>query len=116
MKKAFRYTILPALIALLYCSCSKDLGNYEYTDTNVITITTDMANVDPAVVINNDSLVVKQNDSLKINLLISQTKTSNDLSYEWMIVQAAAPLATRSVCCGKYSAAENKDHSYTKSL
>ena len=51
-----------------------------------------MANVDPAVVINNDSLVVKQNDSLKINILISQTKPSNDLAYEWMIIQNSATI------------------------
>src|SRR6187549_2753287 len=92
MKKVFRYTIAPALIVLAFYSCSKDLGNYDYTDANVITITTDMANADPAVVINNDSLVVKQNDSLKINILLSQTKPSNDLAYEWMIIQSVATL------------------------
>ena len=93
MKKLFRYIMVPALIALAFYSCKKDLGNYDYTDANVITITTDMANVDPAVVINNDSIVVKQNDSLKLNILISQTKPSNDLAYEWMITQTAATIA-----------------------
>ena len=82
MKNIFRYIIVTALIAFAFYSCSKDLGNYDYTDVNVVTITTDMANVDPLVVINNDSIVVKQNDSLKINILISQTKPSNDLAYE----------------------------------
>src|SRR6187399_2100978 len=90
MKKVFRYIMVTPLIAFVFYSCSKDLGNYDYNDANVITITTDMANVDPAVVINNDSLVVKQNDSLKINLLISQTKPSNDLAYEWMIIQSTS--------------------------
>src|SRR6478735_10054659 len=84
MKKVFRYIMIPALIAFVFYSCSKDLGNYDYTDANVITITTDMANVDPAV--------VKQNDSLKINILISQTKPSNDLAYEWMIIQSSSTI------------------------
>ncbi|HEY5773756.1 MAG TPA: PKD-like family lipoprotein, partial [Chitinophagaceae bacterium] len=92
MKKVFRYIMVTPLIVLAFYSCSKDLGNYDYSDANVITITTDMANVDPAVVINNDSLVVKQNDSLKVNILISQTKPSNDLAYEWMIIQNAATI------------------------
>jgi len=84
--------MVPALIVLSFYSCKKDLGNYDYTDANVITVTTDMANVDPLVVINNDSVVVKQNDSLKINVLISQTKPSNDLAYEWMIIQSAGTI------------------------
>jgi len=92
MKKVFRYIMVPALIVLTFYSCSKDLGNYDYNDANVITITTDMANVDPAVVINNDSIVVKQNDSLKINILLSQTKPSNDLGYEWMIIQSSSQI------------------------
>ena len=87
MKNSLRYTIFPLLIVFAFYACSKDLGNYEYTDANVITITTDMANVNPAVVINNDSIVVKQNDSLKVNIIISQTKPSSDLSFEWMIIQ-----------------------------
>jgi len=85
--------MLPALMVLAFYSCKKDLGNYNYTDANVITISTDMANVDPQVVINNDSVVVKQNDSLKINILVSQTKPSNDLTYEWTIIQSAATIA-----------------------
>src|SRR4029079_14633896 len=92
MKNFLKYITVPALIAFVFYSCSKDLGNYDYTDANVITISTDMANVDPAVVINNDSLVLKQNDSLKINILISQTKPSNDLAYEWMIIQSRSPI------------------------
>jgi hypothetical protein len=92
MKKVFRYIMVKLLIAFVFYSCSKDLGNYDYNDANVITITTDKANVDPLVVINNDSIVVKQNDSLKINILISQTKPANDLAYEWMIIQTAASI------------------------
>ena len=90
MKKTLRYVVLPLVMVISFYSCKKDLGNYDYTPTNVITITTDIANVDPTVVVNNDSIVVKQNDSLKLNILLSQTKPSNDLSFEWMIVQSAA--------------------------
>src|SRR6187402_1120606 len=93
MKKRFQYLLVSALLICFFCACKKDLGNYDYSDANVITITTDMANVNPAVVINNDSIVVKQNDSLKVNILISQTKPSNDLAYEWMIIQSAAIIA-----------------------
>ncbi len=90
MKKTLQYVVLPVAIVLAFCACKKDLGNYHYTDTNVITITTDLANVDPLIVINNDSVVVKQNDSLKVNILLTQTKPSNDLAFEWMIIQTVA--------------------------
>ena len=90
MKKTLQYAVLLLVIVIAFYSCKKDLGNYDYDPANVITITTDMANVDPLVVINNDSIVVKQNDSLKVNILLSQAKPSNDLSFEWMIIQSAA--------------------------
>lgn len=90
MKKILRYIIHPLLIVFSFYACKKDLGNYDYDPANVITITTDMASVDPAVVINNDSVVVKQNDSLKVNIILSQTKPSNDLAFEWMIIQSVA--------------------------
>ncbi|HEX6849385.1 MAG TPA: PKD-like family lipoprotein [Chitinophagaceae bacterium] len=93
MKKVFTHIMVSGLMVFAFYSCSKDLGNYDYSDANVITITTDMANVDPTVVVNSDSIVVKQNDSLKVNILLSQTKPSNDLSYEWMITQTAASIA-----------------------
>src|SRR4030095_4124072 len=90
MKKNVRFLIIAVLTMFLWSSCSKDLGNYNYTDPNVITITTDMANVDPTVVVTNDSIVVKQNDSLRVNILFSQTRPSNDLSFEWSITQSVA--------------------------
>lgn len=90
MKNIFRYIILSSVVVVSLYACKKDLGNYEYTDANVITITTDMANVDPLVVVNNDSIVVKQNDSLKVNVLLSQTKPSNDLAFEWLIIQSVS--------------------------
>jgi hypothetical protein len=93
VKNIFRVTIIMLLVVLAVSSCKKDLGNYKYTPINVITITTDMANVDPLVVVSNDSIVVKQNDSLKVNILLSQTKTSTGLSFQWMIVQIASSIA-----------------------
>ena len=88
MKKTLQYVTIPLVMVLAFCACKKDLGDYDYDPANVITITTDMANVDPTVVVTNDSIVVKQNDSLKVNILLSQTKPSNDLSFEWMIIQS----------------------------
>ena len=93
MKKRFQFLLFPSLLIFVFCACKKDLGNYDYTDANVITIMTDMTNVDPQVVVTNDSIVVKQNDSLNLNILLSQTKPSNDLSFEWMIIQNAAQIA-----------------------
>jgi hypothetical protein len=92
-KHILRITIISVLAMAAFSSCKKDLGNYDYSDANVITISTDLASVDPAVVINNDSIVVKQSDSLKVNILLSQTKPSDDLSFEWTVVQNAASLA-----------------------
>jgi len=92
MKRLSLFVVIPVLIIAALNACKKDLGNYDYDPANTITITTDMANVDPAVVVTNDSIVVKQNDSLKVNILLSQTNPSNDLSYEWMITQSASSI------------------------
>jgi hypothetical protein len=90
MKKQLLQIGFTLLLATVFYSCKKDKGNYSYTDPNVITITTDMATADPQVVINNDSIVLKQNDSLKLDILLTQTKPVTDLSYQWMITQISA--------------------------
>ena len=90
MKKNLQYIVVPLVVVVALYACKKDLGNYDYDPANVITITTDVANVDPLVVINNDSIVVKQNDSLKVNILLTQTKPSSDLAFEWMIIQSVS--------------------------
>jgi len=90
MKKRFQYLVLVILLISVFCACKKDLGNYDYKDANVITITTDTANVDRNVVVTNDSIIVKQNDSLKVEILLSQTISSNDLAFEWTVMQSAA--------------------------
>jgi hypothetical protein len=90
MKKQLIAVSLSLLILLAFNACKKDLGNYHYTDANTVMITTDMANVDPQVVVTNDSIVVRQNDSLKVDILVSQSIENNDLSYQWMVTQIAA--------------------------
>jgi len=92
MKNFFKYILVPVVLAISFYACKKDLGNYDYTDANVITISTDMANADPTVVINNDSIVTKQNDSLILDILLSQTKPTDDLSYEWLIIQSSSSI------------------------
>ncbi len=93
MKRVFSLVVLPIALMLIWTSCKKDLGNYDYSDANMITIVTDLANVDPQVVINNDSIVVKQNDTLTVNIIVTSTKPTENLSYEWMITQSAANIA-----------------------
>lgn len=88
MKKNLQYVMVSLVVAFAYYACKKDLGNHPYNSANVITITTDFANVDSLVVYRNDSIVVQQEDSLKMDVLLSQTKPSNDLAYEWMIIQS----------------------------
>lgn len=95
-KNILRITIISTLVVLAFSACKKDLGNYKYNPANTITITTDMATVDPLVVVTNDSIVVKQNDSLKVNILLSQTKPAGELSFEWIIIQNAGTLANPS--------------------
>src|SRR5438045_1698296 len=93
MKKQIIQITITLLMLFTFSGCKKDKGNYTYTDANDITITTDMTTADPLVVINNDSLVVKENDSLKLDVLITQRVASNDLSYQWLITQIAANLS-----------------------
>ena len=91
-KNSLRITIVGMLL-IVFAACKKDLGNYDYNPANTITITTDLAHVDPQVVVSNDSIVLKQNDSLTVNILLSQTKPTTDLSFEWTIIQTAPSLA-----------------------
>ena len=90
MKKTFQFLLLLLLLACVFSACKKDLGNYDYDEANVITITTDTASVDRTVVLTNDSIVAKQNDSLKVAILITQTKPTDNLAYEWIVTQTAA--------------------------
>ena len=89
---------------MCWCACKKDMGNYTYSDPNTLTITTDMANVDPQVVVTNDSIVVKANDSLTVNIIVAGTKSTDNLSYQWMITQSSSTLANP----GQYVVGSNK--------
>lgn len=88
MKNIFPALIIPALVFFAFSACKKN-GVDDFNPANVISITTDMAHVNPAVVINNDSIALKQNDSLVVNILLSHTIPGHDLSYEWLITQTA---------------------------
>ena len=87
MKRLLQFLLAAGAMVAGLTACKRDLGNYDYNTPNTISITTDMANADPQVVINNDSIVVRQNDSLKLNVILSQTHESDDLSFAWMITQ-----------------------------
>jgi hypothetical protein len=86
-KKHFNSLVIACVLLLALAACKRDLGNYNYNPVNVITITTDTVNANRLMVINNDSLVVQQGDTLKVKVLLSQTKASDDLSFSWMITQ-----------------------------
>ncbi|HSC53402.1 MAG TPA: PKD-like family lipoprotein [Phnomibacter sp.] len=96
MKKIFVIGTLLLAFACCFYACKKDLGNYDYSDANVITIKTDMVTNDPNMVVTADSVVLRQNDSIRVNILVSQTKPSSDLSYTWMVVQANSTLGNPS--------------------
>lgn len=93
MKRLLQFLLIAAIMGVGMIACKRDLGNYDYDPANTIAITTDMAGADPLVVINNDSIVVRQNDSLKLNVILSQTKASDDLSFSWLVTQTTAVLA-----------------------
>ena len=92
MIKFFRILTFCILVITCWCACKKDMGNYTYADPNALTITTDMANVDPQVVVTNDSIVVKENDSLTVNIIVAGTKSTDNLSYQWMITQSSSTI------------------------
>jgi hypothetical protein len=91
-KNIWNTAVFGTLAILAFSACKKDLGNYSYTQPNTITIATDVQSVDPTVVFSNDSISLKQADTLKMSVVLTQTKPSDSLSYQWMIIQAAANL------------------------
>jgi len=93
IKNIWNTAIIATLALLVFSACKKDVGNYTYTPINTITVVTDSVNVDRNVVVTNDSISLKQNDSLTVNILLAQTKASDNLSFQWMIEQNAVSLA-----------------------
>jgi hypothetical protein len=51
-----------------------------------------MANSNPQVIITNDSIVVRQNDSLIVNIIVTQTQPDHELSYQWIVTQYVSTL------------------------
>jgi hypothetical protein len=87
MKKYIIYFFLFSAIIVFY-SCYKDKGNYDYKDINKITISSTA-----------DTFNVLLPDSLRINLTITQTlQDPAGLSFQWvMYPNTSAPLTRRTL-------------------
>jgi len=71
-----RFAVAACIVTVLITACSKDLGNYDYNDANRIGISSTA-----------DSFAIRQNDTLNIQINLSQTKPAGQLSYEWFLIQ-----------------------------
>jgi hypothetical protein len=88
MKKILGVFLGLAIAAAMMIGCSKDQGNYDYNEVNALKISTDMTNADPGVFITPDSILLRQNDSLKVTLKIDASLGPVDnLSYQWLVTQ-----------------------------
>lgn len=87
--KTMKYNIWCfVILGLLLTACSKDKGNYTYTEVNTIRISTDMDYVDHSVFITADSIELQQNDSLHVKLKVEQSEGKQAaLSYRWYVTQ-----------------------------
>ncbi|MDI3321480.1 PKD-like family lipoprotein [Pinibacter soli] len=92
-KNIWRAFIVAALGICALVACKKDKGNYNYSSVNTITVITDTVNANRSQIITVDSISVKQFDTLTVNIQLSQTQASENLSYQWMIIQTAQNLA-----------------------
>jgi len=81
------FSVLAFIIIIITFSCSKDKGNYSYKDINLITVSATKTN---AATGKPDSLWLKQSDTLSMELTLTQTQTSNDLSYSWYLTQTSS--------------------------
>ncbi|MBO9204702.1 MULTISPECIES: PKD-like family lipoprotein [Niastella] len=79
--------VVSGAMLLALAACKRDLGNYDYNDINVLSIYTDTVNANRLMVINNDSVVIKQGDTLTVKALLNQTIESDDVSFSWMVTQ-----------------------------
>jgi len=76
------------IVTTMILSCAKDKGNYDYIELDAIKISTDMTNADPAVFVTPDSILLHQNDNLKIKLKIdASVGDPGNLSYQWLTTQ-----------------------------
>lgn len=88
MKSILKSIIALVTIHLIAVSCAKDKGNYNYVTLDELKISTDMEQVDPAIFITADSINLMQDDSLKVQLKVSNSKgEKNDFSCRWYVTQ-----------------------------
>lgn len=82
MRKSYIYTFL-CTIALIQLSCTKDKGNYTYTDINTIKIS-----------VTGTTFNIEQLDRLTITPSLEESKPNeqNQYSYEWLIYPARSPV------------------------
>ncbi|QIL40510.1 hypothetical protein G7074_15305 [Pedobacter sp. HDW13] len=88
MKKILGIFLSLTAVASIIIGCSKDQGNYDYIEINTLKISADMASADPAMFVTPDSIILRQNDSLKVKLKIDASiGAPGNLSYQWLITQ-----------------------------
>ncbi len=68
-------------------SCTKDKGNYNYTDPNMATISVKSSNASTS---NPDSFAIKQEDTLKIDIDIAQTKPAGEMLVNWYLIPTSS--------------------------
>lgn len=85
MKKSYIVTFL-CLFVLLQQSCTKDKGNYIYTDINTVDIQTNVT-----------TFTIEQLDQLTIKPTIVESKpnTQNQYTYEWLIFPTTTSTLTQ---------------------
>lgn len=88
LKKILGVSLTLAIIAVMMVGCSKDQGNYDYIQVNTLKVSTDMSGADPSVFITPDSIILRQNDSLKVKLKIDASLGEpGDFSCQWLLTQ-----------------------------
>ncbi|HEX7846621.1 MAG TPA: PKD-like family lipoprotein [Chitinophagaceae bacterium] len=85
MKNILTSLLFVVAVLLFLGSCYKDEGNYDYTDINNISITSD-----------SNSIRVMLPDTLRVNTVITQTKPGTEgLSFQWVLYPAIGAPTTR---------------------
>jgi hypothetical protein len=83
----FNSLIVVLSAVMLAVSCSKDMGNYDYTDPNMATILVVNSNAGTS---NPDSFLIRQQDSLKIDIEITQTKPTGEMLVNWYLIPTSS--------------------------
>ena len=91
MKKILSTLLTLGVTAAMLAGCRKEPGTAALKNINSLKITTDLTNADPTEFITADSITLKQNDSLKVKLKISQSLgNAQNFSYRWTITQSVS--------------------------